>query len=51
MQAGCGAWVGFMHVAGDVLRLEAWGLGVSVSAASVPPSSCGCSGSVVCGSA
>ena len=47
MQAGCGAWVWVMHVADDVLRLEAWGLGVSVNEASFPPSSCGCSARVV----
>ena len=51
MQAGCGAWVWVMHVADDVLRLEAWGLGVSVNEASFPPSSCGCSARVISDSA
>ena len=35
MQAGCGAWVWVVLVAGDLLRLFIWGLGVSVSEASL----------------
>lgn len=36
-----------MHVAGDVLKLEAWGLGVAMSEASLPSSSCGFSARVI----
>ena len=47
MQAGCRAWNWVKHVADDVLRLDAWGLGLSVSEASLPTSSCGCTARVI----
>ena len=43
MQAVCGARFWAMHVADDLLRLGAWGLGVSVSESSLLQFNCGCS--------
>ena len=43
MQAGCGARFCVLHVAHDLLRLGVLELGVSVSEASLPQFSCGCS--------